>query len=141
MLRDDFTLQISSIFVAVTMKESLFVVDKKLLSLVDWTVSAIDVKTSLKVFAIAIGSLMYFSSFLIIDGVSFFLCFIHSRDLIPIQVFLISLMSSLKNLVKFFFSFEKCRQEISVGLIIIVIRFFKLLVFTFYKVWVYIILF
>ena len=141
MLRDDFTLQISSIFVAVTMKESLFFVDKKLLSLVDWTVSAIDVKTSLKVFAIAIGSLMYFSSFLIIDGVSFFLCFIHSRDLIPIQVSLISLMSSLKNLVKFFFSFEKCRQEISVGLIIIVIRFFKLLVFTFYKVWVYIILF
>ena len=103
MLRDDITLQISSLFAAVIMKESLFFVDKKLLKhlFFDWTVSAIDVKKLLKVFAIAIGSLMYFSSFLIMVGVSLFLCFIDTRDLIPIQI-LIFLMFSLKNLVKYF---------------------------------------
>ena len=44
MLRDDITLQISSLFVVVIMKESLFFVDKKLLKdlfenlIFDWTV-------------------------------------------------------------------------------------------------------
>ena len=60
------------------MKESLFFVDKKLLKdlfenlIFDRTVSAIDVKKLLKVFATVIGSLMYFSSFLIMDGVIMF---------------------------------------------------------------------
>ena len=50
MLRDDITLQISSLFVAVIMKESLFFVDKKLLKdlfenlIFDRAVSATDVK-------------------------------------------------------------------------------------------------
>ena len=79
MLRDDITLQISSLFVAVIMKESLFFVDKKLLKdlfenlIFDCSVSATDVKRLLKVFAIAIGSLMYCSSFLIMDGVIVFM--------------------------------------------------------------------
>ena len=107
-LRDDIILQISSLFVAVIMKELLFFDDKKLLKdlfenlIFDWKVSAIDVKKLLKVYAIVIGSLIYFSSFLFIDGVSLLLCFIDTRDLIPIQVFLISLMFSLKNLMKYF---------------------------------------
>ena len=72
-LRDDIILQISPLFVAVITKKSLFFVDKKLLNdlfenlIFDWTVSAIDVKKLLKVFAIAIGSLMYFSSFLTLE--------------------------------------------------------------------------
>ena len=51
-LRDDIILQISSLFVAVIMKESLFFVDKKLLKdlfenlIFDWAVSAIDVYKS-----------------------------------------------------------------------------------------------
>ena len=79
MLREDITLQISSLFVAVIMKESLFFVDKKLLKdlfenlIFDCSVSATDVKRLLKVFAIAIGSLMYCSSFLIMDGVIVFM--------------------------------------------------------------------
>ena len=54
MLRDDITLQISSLFVAVIMKESLLFVDKKLLKdlfenlTFDWTVSAIDVNLQLR---------------------------------------------------------------------------------------------
>ena len=37
--------------------------------------------------------------FLINDGVSlFFFCFIDTRDLVPIQIFIISLMFSLKKL-------------------------------------------
>ena len=78
MLRD-ITLQIFSLFVAVIMKESLFFVDKKLLKdlfenlIFDCSVSATDVKRLLKVFAIAIGSLMYCSSFLIMDGVIVFM--------------------------------------------------------------------
>ena len=86
-----------------------------------------DVKKLLKIFVIEIGSLMYFSSFLIMDGVSLFLCFIDTRDLIS-NVFIKKLGE-----IFFFCPFEKCWQEISVGLIIIVIKFFKLLVFTFYK--------
>ena len=43
-----------------------------------------------------------FLSFLIIDGVTLLLCFIDNIDLISIHVFLISLMSSFKNLVKNF---------------------------------------
>ena len=75
MLRDDITLQISSLFVVVIMKESLFFVDKKLPKdlfenlIFDWTVSAIDEKSYWKYFR----SLMYFSSFLIMNGVSLFL--------------------------------------------------------------------
>ena len=78
MLRD-ITLQIFSLFVAVIMKESLFFVHKKLLKdlfenlIFDCSVSATDVKRLLKVFAIAIGSLMYCSSFLIMDGVIVFM--------------------------------------------------------------------
>ena len=78
MLRD-ITLQIFSLFVAVIMKESLFFVDKKLLKdlfenlIFDCSVSATDVKRLLKVFAIAIGSLMYCSSFLIMDSVIVFM--------------------------------------------------------------------
>ena len=66
-LRDDIILQVYSLFVAVIMKESFFFVEKKLLKnlfenlVFDWTVSTIDVKKLLKVFAIAIGSLMCFS--------------------------------------------------------------------------------
>ena len=95
MLRDDITLQISFLFVTIIMKESLFFVDKKLLKdlfenlIFDRAVSAIDVKRLLKLFAIAIESLMFFSSILIMDGVSLLLCFIDTRDLILIQVFLI----------------------------------------------------
>ena len=59
-------------------------------------------KELLKVCAIANGSLMYFSSILIMDGVSLFLWFIDTRDLTPIQVLLTSLMFSLRNLVKYF---------------------------------------
>ena len=50
LLRNDIILQISSLFVAVITKESLFFADKKLLNdlfenlIFDWTVSAIDVK-------------------------------------------------------------------------------------------------
>ena len=87
-LRDDIILKISSLFVAVVKKSHCFLLMKNLNGLFEnfifnWTVSAIDVKNSLKVFAIAIGSLMHFSSFLIMDGVSLFLCFIDTRDLIP----------------------------------------------------------
>ena len=63
------TLQISSLFVAFIMKESLFFADKKILKdllenwIFDRTVSAIDVKKLLKVFAIATGLLMYFYHF------------------------------------------------------------------------------
>ena len=95
MLRDDITLQISFLFVTIIMKESLFFVDKKLLKdlfenlIFDRAVSANDVKRLLKLFAIAIESLMFFSSILIMDGVSLLLCFIDTRDLILIQVFLI----------------------------------------------------
>ena len=95
MLRDDITLQISFLFVTIIMKESLFFVDKKLLKdlfenlIFDRAVSAIDVKRLLKLFEIAIESLMFFSSILIMDGVSLLLCFIDTRDLILIQVFLI----------------------------------------------------
>ena len=66
-LKDDIILRVSSLFVAVIMKESLFYVEKKLLKnlfenlVFDWPVSAIDVKKSLKVFAIATESLMCFS--------------------------------------------------------------------------------
>ena len=68
-LRDDIILQISSLFVAVIVKDSLLFFDKDLFEnlIFDWTVSAIDVKKLLKVFAIAIGSLMYFSSFLTLE--------------------------------------------------------------------------
>ena len=67
-LRDDITaLQISALFLAIIMKESLLFVDKKLLKdlfknfIFDWTASAIDVKKLLKIFADAIKPLMYFS--------------------------------------------------------------------------------
>ena len=70
-LRDDIILWISSLFVSVIMKESLFFVDKKLLKdlfenlIFDWTVSKTDVKKLLWLM-----SLMYFLSLLIMDGVS-----------------------------------------------------------------------
>ena len=108
MLRGNITLQISSLFVAFIMKEPLFSVDKNLLkdlfenSIFDRRVSAIDVKKLLKVLAVAIGSLIHFSSFQVMDSVSLFFCFIDTRDLIPIQVFLIFLMFSLKYLVNYF---------------------------------------
>ena len=108
MLRGNITLQISSLFVAFIMKEPLFSVDKNLLkdlfenSIFDRRVSAIDVKKLLKVFAVAIGSLIHFSSFQVMDSVSLFFCFIDTRDLISIQVFLIFLMFSLKYLVNYF---------------------------------------
>ena len=66
-LRDNIISQSSSLFVLFIMKESLFFVDKKLLKdlfenlIFDWTFSATDTKNLLKVFAIAIGSLIYFS--------------------------------------------------------------------------------
>ena len=70
------------------MKESMFFVDKKLLKdlfenlIFDRAVSATDVKKWLKVFAIVIGSLMYFSSFLINDRAPlFFLLFFVSLTL------------------------------------------------------------
>ena len=74
-LRDDIILKISSLFAAVVKKSHCFLLMKNLNGLCenfifDWTVSAIDMKNSLKVFAIAIGSLIHFSSFLIMDGVS-----------------------------------------------------------------------
>ena len=129
-LRNDIVLQISNLFVAVNMKKALFFVDKKILkdlfgNLIFWLNSLIQPEQLMKVFGIVIGSLMYFSPFLIMDGVSLFLCFIDTRDLIHIQVFLISLMFSLKNLVKYFFCpFEQCGPNISVGLVIIMIKFF-----------------
>ena len=81
MLRGNITLQISSLFVAFIMEEPLFSVDKNLLNdlfenlIFDRRVSAIDVKKLLKVFAIVIGSLMHFSSFQVMDSVSFFFFF------------------------------------------------------------------
>ena len=86
MLRDDIAFQTSFLSVAVIMKESL----------------GIDVKKLLKEFGFVIGSLIYFPSFLIMDGVSLFLFFIDTKDLIPIQIFLVSLMFSLKSLAKHF---------------------------------------
>ena len=59
----------------------MFSVDKNLLNdlfenlIFDRRVSAIDVKKLLKVFAIVIGSLMHFSSFQVMDSVSFFVFF------------------------------------------------------------------
>ena len=64
------------------MEEPLFSVDKNLLNdlfenlIFDRRVSAIDVKKLLKVFAIVIGSLMHFSSFQVMDSVSFFVFFL-----------------------------------------------------------------
>ena len=69
MLRDDITLQISSLFVVVIMKESLFFVDKKLLKdlfenlIFDWTVSAIDVKSYWKYLQLRFGHWCIFHHF------------------------------------------------------------------------------
>ena len=90
-------------------------------------------KKLLKVLVITIGSLMYLSSFLIMNSVSLFLCFIDTRDLILIQVFLLSFSVFIKKLSEIFFfcPFEEYGQEISLGLVITTIKLFKLLVFTF----------
>ena len=97
------------LFLAVIMKEPLLFIDKnlvnnflKILFLTEQTVSAIGVKKLLKVFAILIRSLMYFSLFLIKDGWPLILCFIDTRNLIPIYVVLICLIFSLKKLLIYF---------------------------------------
>ena len=93
------------LFLAVIMKEPLLFIDKKLVNsffenfIFDRTIG---VKKLLKVSAILIRSLMYFSLFLIKDGRPLFLCFIDTRNLIPIYVFLISLIFSLKKLLIYF---------------------------------------
>ena len=67
-----------------------------------YTISATEIKSLLKEFAIEKGSLMYFSSLVINEDVSLFLCFIGTKVLIPFQVLFISLMFSFKKFVKYF---------------------------------------
>ena len=67
--RDDSILQISTMFVAVIMKDSLFFVNKKLRKdlfenlIFDWTVSATDVKKLLKVLGLRLGHWYIFHHF------------------------------------------------------------------------------
>ena len=90
-------LQISSLFIAVIMKESLFVADKKLLKDL-FKNSICDCDWVIDIFFIISD---YFW-LLVISVYHWFFCSIDNRDLVPIQVFLISLMFSLKDLVKYF---------------------------------------
>ena len=103
-LRDDIILQISSLFVAVDRKESLFFVDKKLpkdlfenLKLKN---SAIDAKIYLKYLWLWLGPWCIFYHFWLWMVCHCFLI-IDTRDLISIQMFIISLMFSLENSVKY----------------------------------------
>ena len=67
-----------------------------------YAISATEIKRLLKEFAIEKGSLMYFSSLVIYEDMSLFLCFIGTEVLIPFQVLFISLMFSFKKFVKYF---------------------------------------
>ena len=95
-------------YVEVIMKESLISDNKKFLNglfenlIFEWTVSATEVRNLLKVLAIETGSLIYFSSLVINEGMSLLFCFIDTDVFIPYQVFFISLMSSLKKFVEYF---------------------------------------
>ena len=94
----------------------------------DRTISAIDMKKLLKVFAIVIRSCMYFSSFLIVDGVIVFMFHCHLRfNSYPsvINTFINVFIKKLSEIFSFC-SFEECGKEISVGLVITVIKFLTL---------------
>ena len=70
-------------------KESLIFDDKKFLNdlfenlIFECTISATEVKNLLKVLAIETGSLMYFSSLVINEGVSLIFCFIDTKVFMP----------------------------------------------------------
>ena len=118
------------------MKESLIYDGKKFLNnlfenlVFERTVSAPEVKKLLKVFAIETGSLMYFSSLVISEGV------IETKLSTPFQVLFISFHVFIKYVceIVFFMPFEECRWKISIVFVIAVMKFSQNFVFTLNKV-------
>ena len=87
------------------MKESLIYDNKKFLmylKIFEGTILATEVKKLLKVLATETGSLMYFSSLVIHEGVSLFFCFTDTK--VFIDVFIKEVCEIL-----FFSPFDKCR--------------------------------
>ena len=107
-LSHDTILKISSLFATVVMKESLLFVDKKNSKVSVWK-SYFWLDSLRNWFENVTESICDLDFFFVFVFFFLFFCFIDFRDLTPIQVFLMSLMLSLKDLMKYF-SFAHLRS-------------------------------